>query len=197
MRHERPTLYVMARLPVAGAVKTRLARQIGVSEATRRYRALLAATLRATRDWRWRTALAVTPASSAHFPLWRKLAPGVPVLAQARGGLAEKMAGLLALAGRAPAAVIGTDILDLEARHVAASFARLKGADAVLSPASDGGFWFCAVRGTLQRFPRRGPGAFAGIAWSRADTEIMTRRALERAGFRVATGPERADLDEI
>lgn len=61
----KPRLFIMARLPVAGRVKTRLAKRIGAVAATNRYRHLLAAILRAVgTDPRWETILAVTPASA-------------------------------------------------------------------------------------------------------------------------------------
>jgi rSAM/selenodomain-associated transferase 1 len=193
----RPLVFVMARAPVAGRVKTRLARGLGTIEATRRYRALLDATLRAlSRDPRWRLIVAVTPTTSASARLWRRLAPGAEVVAQSDGGLGRRMAALLARAGPSPVAVVGSDIIDLRGRHVADALAALRGHDAVLAPAADGGFWLCAVRGHRARFPRVGEGAFAGIAWSRADTGAATRAALTKAGFRVGTGPQRADLDE-
>lgn len=193
----RPLLFIMARLPIAGAVKTRLARRIGVIGAVSLYRSLLASTLRrAGRDTRWRTILAVTPATAAHSPLWRRLAPGCEVLAQSTGDLGRRMGSLLAKAGAAPAAVMGSDIVDVGAAHIAASFSALKGADAVIALAEDGGFWFCAVNGIAPRFAPGKAGAFADIAWSRGDTGGLTRTALQAKGFRVASGPTRRDIDE-
>jgi len=193
----RPLLFIMARLPIAGAVETRLARRIGAIGAVSLYRSLLASTLRrAGQDKRWRTILAVTPTTAVHSPLWRRLAPGCEVLAQSSGDLGHRMGSLLAHAGAARAAVMGSDIADVNATHIAAAFSALKGADAVIAYAEDGGFWFCAVKGVTPRFPAGKAGAFAGIAWSRSDSGELTRKALQAKGFRVASGPMRRDVDE-
>lgn len=192
-----PLLFIMARLPIAGAVKTRLARRIGAIGAVSLYRSLLASTLRqAGQDKRWRTILAVTPPTAVHNPLWRRLAPGCEVLAQSSGDLGHRMGCLLAHAGAAPAAVMGSDIVDVKAGHIAAAFSALNGADAVIAYAEDGGFWFCAVKGVAPRFPVAKAGAFAGIGWSRSDTGELTRKALQAKGFRVASGPIRRDVDD-
>jgi len=67
-----PTLAIMARRPVAGAVKTRLAQRIGAMEALRFYRTVSDDLLRRVQqDKRWRTVLAVTPESAlgaGHWP---------------------------------------------------------------------------------------------------------------------------------
>ena len=193
----RPLIFVMARLPVAGAVKTRLARNVGTSEAIRIYRVLLSATLRALRlDPRWQVCLAITPARTRHHRLWRRLAPGCKIVAQAQGDLGTKMAQLLRYAGPAPAAVIGSDILDLRANHIGAALQALKGGDAVLAPAEDGGFWLCAVRGIRPDFALVGAGPFSALPWSQADTGLRTKRALEARGLRVCLGPTRRDIDD-
>ena len=58
----RPTLVIMAKRPAAGRVKTRLARAIGVTDATRFYRATAGAVIgRLAHDPRWRTVIAVDP----------------------------------------------------------------------------------------------------------------------------------------
>jgi len=194
----RPVVYVMARLPVAGRVKTRLARQVGVTHAVRHYRRLLAQTLRRlTRDPRFETRLAVVPMTAPSARVWERQAHGAAVIGQAPGGLGAKMSELLAMAGRSPAAVIGSDIVGVDGDRVMAVFAALRDADAALGPAEDGGFWCCAVAGIRRRFPRRGDGPFEGVAWSRCDTLAATRAALTKSGFRVGTGPLLADFDQV
>lgn len=192
----KPQLFIMARLPVAGRAKTRLGRRVGAALAINIYRALLKSIIVAVgRDRRWETVLAVTPGTCVNDPLWRRLAPHCRVVAQGGNGLGERMAKLLATAGKAPAAVMGSDILDVGQEHVAAAWQALRGHDGVLAMAEDGGFWLCAVRGTLRRFPKRGSGAFANVIWSSPRTGTDTRLALEAHGFRVGLGPMRRDLD--
>src|SRR4249920_3926098 len=81
----RCRLVVMAKAPVAGAVKTRLAREIGVATATRFARQATAALLqRLARDPRWQTTLAVSPDAAVASRCWP---PGIARIAQGRGDL--------------------------------------------------------------------------------------------------------------
>ena len=67
----------MAKLPVAGGVKTRLARKIGVARATGFARHAAAALLqRVGCDRRWQTILAVAPDYGVHSRAW----PTAPLL---------------------------------------------------------------------------------------------------------------------
>lgn len=62
------TLVIMAKAPVLGRVKTRLAREVGAVEAARFYRVALARLLaRLGPDPRWLTVVAVAP-DTAHWP---------------------------------------------------------------------------------------------------------------------------------
>jgi glycosyltransferase A (GT-A) superfamily protein (DUF2064 family) len=80
--HEPPILIVMAKAPVCGAVKSRLAREIGAAAAAALHRTLCAAMLReAARDARFRVALAVSPQAALHEPYlcWRIRGPGTAI----------------------------------------------------------------------------------------------------------------------
>ena len=57
----RPVLYVVAKAPIMGRAKTRLAADIGPVHAKRIYRSLMGQVLRQVQDPRWNTVLAVTP----------------------------------------------------------------------------------------------------------------------------------------
>ena len=61
----RPVLYVVAKAPIMGRAKTRLAADIGPAHAKRIYRSLMGQVLRQVQDPRWDTVLAVTP---PHLP---------------------------------------------------------------------------------------------------------------------------------
>ena len=79
----------MAKLPVMGRVKTRLAREVGAVEAVRFYRGTLAAvTGRIGRDPRWETTLSIAPDHGVRVPVW----PGGPLRRpQGRGDLGQRM----------------------------------------------------------------------------------------------------------
>lgn len=199
----RPRLIVFLKAPRYGAVKTRLARDLGALAAWRFYRACAARTVRRLADPRWELILAVTPdrAATRAWP-----AAGRRV-GQGPGDLGRRM--FRALAAHAPAVLVGGDIPGLERRHVAAAFrAFAAGGAFVFGPAEDGGFWLIGAR---RRPPR---GLFAGARWStphaladalatvprRAKTAFVARladvddgaayRALSRQA-RIAFSPER------
>ena len=60
-----------------------------------------------------------------------------------------------------PAIIVGSDIPDLKAAHVADGFARLGRADTVFGPAPDGGYWLVGAR----RRPAQ-PDMFRDVRWS-------------------------------
>ncbi len=146
-------LILFARTPRLGAVKRRLAREVGDAAALRFHRAMLASLVRRLgRDRRWRTVLAVTP-DRARFP-----AP-LPRLPQGRGDLGERMARALARHRRA--VLVGSDVPGVRAADIAAAFRALDGrADAVFGPAEDGGYWLVGLG------PRRPPDPFRGVRLS-------------------------------
>lgn len=155
----RNHLVVMAKAPIGGAVKSRLAAEIGVAEATRFYRATLARMLRCVRrDTRWRTCLAVAPDESLKASFWP---PALPRIAQGAGDLGARMQRVFERMPRGPVVIIGSDIPAIAPRHVAEAFATLGRHDAVFGPALDGGYWLVG----LSRRPRV-PRIFSGVRWS-------------------------------
>ena len=183
----RPQLVVFARAPRRGAVKTRLARDIGRAAAWRFHRDRLRETARRLAGGgRWRLTLAVSPdrfAREGRF--WPQ---GLPRLPQGPGDLGERMARVLARLPPGPAAIVGCDAPGLAPRHVRAAFRALAACDAVFGPARDGGYWLVGLRRGRARPGRRGrrPAApFRGVAWSTdralADTAAnLPRRARVR-----------------
>ena len=154
-----PTVFVMVKAPVAGAVKTRLAKRIGASEALRFYRSATAALLRRlSGDPRWRTVLAVTPDIQAQGSFWPARIDRRP---QGRGDLGERMHRLLCAGRGAPVIVIGSDIPDIRSVDIADAIGVARRAGLVFGPAEDGGFWLVGCR------RRPGPARlFRAVRWS-------------------------------
>jgi rSAM/selenodomain-associated transferase 1 len=154
----------LAKEPVAGRVKTRLAREAGIATALRFVRHNTAALLqRLAPDPRWTTCLAVTPDSAR----WSRLMPpGPAVMPQGRGDLGARMQRLVERALPGPVVIVGTDVPGIERRHIAAAFRLLGRHDAVFGAAADGGYWLVGLR----RRPRV-LRPFEGVRWS-------TRHAL-------------------
>ena len=182
----RPSLIIMTKAPVAGRVKTRLARAIGTARATCVFRHVQqTAILRLSRDPRWRTILAITPDTALASPMFPK---GMLRRCQGDGDLGMRMQRLFDIAPLGPAVIVGTDIPGVKPADIAAAFAALGNHDAVFAPAQDGGYWLVG----LKRFPRT-PRPFAHVRWSSADALADTLANL--AGLRCARLRTEHDLD--
>jgi hypothetical protein len=187
VRGPRRWLVVMAKEPRCGAVKTRLARDIGAVTATGFYRrALASVSARLVPDPRWRTLIAVTPDASVHAPVWPA---GADLIAQGDGNLGARMQRLFDCLPPGPVVIIGTDIPEITSRHIARAFSALGPYDAVLGPGDDGGYWLVGLR----RTPRVA-GIFANVRWSSPHTLDDTIANLE--GSRVAMLERLGDVDD-
>jgi uncharacterized protein len=150
----KDTVIVFARAPRLGAVKRRLASDIGDREAlrfhvmtlTRLVRSLLA-------DHRFRTVIAITP-HHARLPFRTKQVP------QGAGDLGIRMHRAFWRFPCGRVAIIGCDIPDAGPGDVRNAFRALGSADAVFGPATDGGYWLVAMS------PRRPARPFASVRWS-------------------------------
>jgi rSAM/selenodomain-associated transferase 1 len=183
----RPWLIVMVKVPRPGRVKTRLGRGIGLVAAAWWYRHQCARLIRLLgRDPRWRLVLAVAP--DAEGQASRVWAGGVLRQPQGRGDLGRRMLGLLA---RAPGAavLVGSDIPDLKATHVARAFAALGPADIVFGPAEDGGYWLIGRAAGM----RPHSGTLDGVRWS--GPEALAQSVAAFAGRRVALVDTLRDVD--
>ena len=149
----------MLKAPVAGRVKTRLGRDIGMVPAAWWFRHQVARLLREVDDSRWQTVLAVSPDSALNARHWPAK---FPRMAQGRGDLGARMARLLRLPHPGPVCLIGGDIPGLRAAHIARALHSLGPAEFVFGPAMDGGFWLAGLR-----HPSRAPaGLFQNVRWS-------------------------------
>jgi uncharacterized protein len=149
----------MAKAAVAGQVKTRLARELGVATATRFARHATAALLgRVGRNPCWHTTLAVAPDASVAWRMWPREIGRVP---QGRGDLGQRMQRIMRETPPGPVVIIGTDVPGIRATYIAQAFRLLGCHDAVLGPASDGGYWLVGLR----RRPRPLE-PFAKVRWS-------------------------------
>jgi len=165
-----PRLIVMAKRPVAGAVKKRLAHGAGTAAAVRFYRTTLAHTLlRLGADPRWRTYLAVTPDSGVAEHCWPS--PKITRIPQGAGDLGVRMQNLFDCMPPGPVIIVGSDIPAIRACHIAHAFRLLGRADAVFGPALDGGYWLVG----LKKAPKR-LAPFEGVPWS-TDRALATTKA--------------------
>ena len=182
-------LIVFLRAPRLGAVKTRLAADIGAVAAWRFYRGCTARILRrVAADPRWQTSLAVTPDRFTGVGF----SPNeLPRIAQGRGDLGARMARALRHLPPGPAIIAGSDMPELDAEHINRAFRALGGADAVFGPATDGGYWLIGLA-RRRPLPRD---LFRGVRWS-TDQAMADTLASLPACYRVDLLEERADIDD-
>jgi len=194
----RQALVLMAKAPIPGEAKTRLAADLGPEAAADVHRAFLEASLS--------TACRVCPnvalmcPDERHAGLLRELVPaGVDVWAQDRPGL---MAGISQAIARAAAdgaqeVVVGeTDSPSLPLEHFEEAFRLLDGdgPGIVLGPCADGGYYLVGASGLTDAVARE---LFEGEVY---DGSTICRRTAERAqalGLRVRFAPEWYDVDTL
>jgi rSAM/selenodomain-associated transferase 1 len=180
---------VIAKEPVPGRVKTRLCPPCTPAQAAVVAAAALADTL---------AVVGRVPASRRVLVLDGRPGPWVPpgfeVVAQERGGLGDRLAHAFAtcFATRPgePVVLIGMDTPQVRPGQLTAAGEHLAaGADAVIGPATDGGYWLIGLAGPV-------PGAFDGVAMSTASTGAAQQARLRHLGCRVASVGRLTDVDD-
>lgn len=161
----RPLVLVFSKAPAMGRSKTRLARDIGPVRAWQAKRSLDRITLRAVRDPRWLTVLAVAELAEQACAV-----PGVwpdrialPRWWQGRGNLGDRMQRLIRRAGAQGRTVlaVGTDCPSMQRADLAAACRAAARHGAVAGPAEDGGYWLLGLSHRLARWID-----LAGVRWS-------------------------------
>jgi rSAM/selenodomain-associated transferase 1 len=191
-------LLVVAKAPVAGFAKTRLAPAVGARHAAR----LAAAALRDTVDCVRAVADAVPVcaltgdlgSAERSAELGRALA-GCVVIPQRGTDFADRLANAHADVGErfpnTPVLQVGMDTPQLRPALLTAALTRLTEFDAVLGPAADGGWWALGLRRPADAHVLR------RVPMSRPDTGELTLFALRELGLRVEHLPVLSDVDTV
>lgn len=180
------SLVVLAKQPVAGFSKTRLSPPFSLEEAADLAEAMLADTLRAvagTPDVR--RLLVLKGQEGAWVP------DGFEVIAQRGDTHAQRIGAAFEDAG-GPALLIGMDTPQVTPELLSQSVEALQRpeVDAVLGPATDGGWWAAGFRSPQ-------PQAFHAVPMSRPDTFERQTKRLEELGLRWEQLPALTDVDDI
>ena len=191
-------LLVVAKAPVAGFAKTRLAPAVGARHAAR----LAAAALLDTVDC-VRAVPGVVPAcaltgdleaAERSAELVAALADFV-VLPQRGADFADRLANAHADVATyfpgSPVLQVGMDTPQLRPSLLTGALTQLTEADAVLGPATDGGWWALGLRRPLDARVLR------SVPMSQADTGEQTLFALRELNLRVAQLPVLSDVDTV
>ena len=189
---------VVAKAPVPGQAKTRLAASVGDTAAAD----IAAAALLDTLD-----AVAAAPVAARVVALTGELSAAsygaeitagladFTVVPQRGAGFAERLANAhidaAAVSGGLPVLQIGMDTPQVTDELIGDCARELLAADAVLGLARDGGWWVLGVtEGAMADCLRT-------IPMSRSDTGAVTLAALENTGNHVSLVPTLADVDTI
>ncbi|HTO11273.1 MAG TPA: TIGR04282 family arsenosugar biosynthesis glycosyltransferase [Candidatus Binatia bacterium] len=188
-----PAVAVMARVPGAAPVKSRLHAALTPARATDLYRCFLLDRLEALAALDVvRPVVAFTPAH-ARAAMAALVPPPVPLLAQEGEDLSARLTGVFARLfddGHVAAIALDSDSPTLPMAYVseAARVLLAEQADVVIGPADDGGYYLIGVR-------RRQPGLFDGIPWSTSETRAATLARARDLGLGVRLLPPWFDVD--
>lgn len=186
-------LVIYARAPVAGSVKTRLQPFFTPDEGLALYEAMLADLVERT--------LGAAPAGTALFLAWSQpceapanlsgLIPRIHGELQTGDDLGERMARTLQgkfQAGYNQVVLIGADAPNVPTGYLNRAFESLTGADIVIGPASDGGYYLIGAR-------RLHPMLFQKMPWGTGKVLSITRQRLKSSGIAHAELPPWYDVD--
>ena len=178
--------------PRLGAVKTRLAADIGPYSAWRFHcdtAQRIGARLARRPDWD--LVLAVTPRRSVrHLRRALPALAGLPCADQGEGDLGVRMARCLDRFAPRSRILFGADIPGIDGGVIGRAFDLLRRSDLMFGPAEDGGFWLAGQRG-----PKRCGRLFDGVPWSGPEALAATLRNVPRHR-RVAFAETLADVDD-
>ncbi|RNL79000.1 TIGR04282 family arsenosugar biosynthesis glycosyltransferase [Nocardioides marmorisolisilvae] len=187
---------VMAKSPVPGRVKTRLAADVGHELAAELAARALLDTLAACSEAFSECHLALDGdlADAASWPALREATAGWQVFPQCSGVLGDRLAhahARVAQAGPGPVVQVGMDTPQLTAGDLVAVAERSRPGTAVLGPAEDGGWW---VLGLADPDAAR---SLVDVPMSTAVTGALTAQALRAAGLLVDPAPRLRDVDTL
>ncbi len=169
----KDALIVFFKAPELGCVKTRIAALLGNDVTLGLYLAFLADLAALAREVSAKTVAACDGVSEKPPQAF----DGASCLKQRGADIGEKMANALAdvfAMGFDRAVLIGSDLPDLPANHIQQAFEKLAGAQVVLGPATDGGYYLIGFR--KESLSRE---LFSGIHWG--GTSVLSE-TLARAG---------------
>jgi hypothetical protein len=185
---EESMLIIFTKNPEPGLVKTRLASSIGDEKALEVYKKL-----------RHHTALIAEKVAVNRTAFYSRFLPATDIFrpekfnAQLQVGadLGERMLHAMKRgfeAGFRHIVLIGTDCYELNSAVLDEAFAALEHADAVVGPASDGGFYLIGMNMLI-------PELFLGRQWSTKEVLGETIATLQRLAIKHELLPELSDID--
>lgn len=198
----RIALCILAKEPLPGTVKTRLAAVLGDQAAADCHAAFLTDSLARLATVKGTELVLAGTAITGANPEGDRISPSLAALAdrfgarlagQGEGDLGARMATVLGehADGRDGAILFGADTPDLPLEYVADAVAALEHADVVLGPAADGGYYLVGAREPLPEiFP-------PSVIWGGPTVMVETIASLAEAGRTASILPTWSDVDEV
>ena len=185
-------LYLFAKVPQPGAVKTRLRPHLSQQRCAELARRMLEDTAaKAARHWPGRSVLCITP--HLHDPFITGLARryGLTQTLQSDGDLGQRMQAALTagINQHGAAVVMGCDVPYIPADWLTRSYHLMRRGANLIGPAEDGGFYLLG----LHRFP---PGLFDGIQWGESGVRAALLSQAAKRRLRLRALPTLRDIDQ-
>jgi rSAM/selenodomain-associated transferase 1 len=183
-------LLIFVKHPEKGKVKTRLAAGIGTEKALEIYQRLLAFTLEVAEQVEGdKVVFYGNPMPTSD--LWSKA--GYPRFQQEGEDLGIRMENAFQwgyMKGYKKIIIIGSDCAQISAEIINAGFANLEDQDAVIGPATDGGYYLLGLKKLISSL-------FYCKTWSTNTVFADTVKDLEYGGFHYDTLPMLSDVDTM
>jgi len=180
--------------PVKGQVKSRLAAAIGEEMALEVYTRFILDIAGTVDASGYPLRICYSPPDAGDmFSSWP--GQGYPAMPQQGDDLGARMENAfhrIFSEGTDSAVLIGSDLPDLPATVIHDAFEALTRSDAVIGPATDGGYYLIGF--TRAAFA---PRIFQGIAWSTDRVFEETMKKFREGSLRVGVLPEWSDVDTI
>lgn len=184
-------IVIFAKAPIPGQVKTRLIPALGPVGAAHLARRMLSETVaEAKKADLGAPELCTEPHPEAE--VWRGLVPdGVRLTRQGNGDLGARLARAAkrVISSGEDILLIGTDCPGLTASHMRAAAADLQGKDAVIHPATDGGYVLLGLR-------RYHSSLFDDLPWSTNEVGRLTIDRFAALGWTLQVSETLTDIDE-
>jgi uncharacterized protein len=187
----RRCVFIVAKAPVLGLAKTRLAQGIGAEQALALYRCFLADAVATVEQ---------VPDCTVAFSFWppqaattfQHLCPHALLFPQHGDDFGTRLLSgfqQACAAGFNRVVLVGSDNPGLPASYIARALDALDAHDAVIGPSEDGGYYLLGMRASQ-------PALFhPNIAWSTEVVAAQTRAAARAAGLTLAEVPIWYDID--
>lgn len=182
---------IMAKIPRAGNVKTRLQPRLTPAQSADFAACLLADAIKKVKSPQTRLVIAFAPAAEREYFNGFSL-PEAIFTEQKGSDLGEKMFNAFDFAfrrGANSAVIIGTDSPTFPADFIERAFADLEKSDAVLGKTADGGFYLLGLK-------KSNKAIFKSVEWSSEKTFRQTMENILRLNLELKEIPEWYDVDE-